>query len=102
MDQKAYRVIESKMTKTTQRSQKIYKYPSMHSLLGNSVVIPIIMIGVIAGIGSSFFTIYSFNVVGMAFERYRPIGLGIGGIGTAVGCLIMPPISNGLLHRCNY
>ena len=62
---------------------------------GNSVAIPIALIGVIAGIWSAM-DIYLVNLVGRVFNRFRPIALAIGNLGSPVGSLVFPYLASGL------
>ena len=71
----------------------IYRFP------GSSVVVPIVTLGCFAGIGSCIFPIYSLNLVGKAFSRFRPIAMALSNLGVPIGCLVMPYVSGGLLIR---
>ena len=66
---------------------------------GNSVWVPIIAIGCIAGISGSFTSIYPMNVVARAFKRFRPIAIAIVNLGAPVGAFIMPYAASGFLVR---
>ena len=65
-------------------------------IVGNSVIIPIALIGVIAGTLGGLY-IYPINLVCRAFQKFRPIAIAFTHLGTPVGCLIMPYIASAVL-----
>ena len=71
----------------------------LFSPLGSSVSLLIIFVGVISGIGASVFNIYTMNLVGRGFKRFRPIAISFVNLGAPIGSLLFPYVARDLLIR---
>jgi MFS family permease len=69
------------------------------AFVGKSVAALIILIGFICGTVSAPFFIYPLNLVGTAFDRFRPIAIGVVNLGAPVGFLVMPYVASALLQK---
>ena len=59
----------------------------------------IVLIGIVGGLFTSMNMMYTYNLVGRSFRRFRPIAFGIVNLGAPAGNAVMPIIASAFIRE---